>query len=443
MDVSRNAPPKFCGNSKHCGNSTPCRNSTHQSIRSGSPIVSARDGFTLVELLVVIAIIGVLIALLLPAVQATREAARRMSCGNNLKQIGLGLHNYHDNFRQLPVHGVGPTNEINNSAAAAWATDGTGFTRLELSFLVGILPHVEQQALWEQMASPMIEPSGERWPAFGPRPFQIRYPPWATDITTFRCPSDPGIGLPALGRTNYAACTGDAFYDAEEGVTVWNTAASRWEYESDSRAMRRARCGMRGVFVPRKSMRFRDIIDGLAHTLAVGEIATGLDDRDVRSIGFISPGKGGFFAVANNPKRCREMNVISPERPTFWNDAATVYAPVSQRGFRWADFHTLQTQFNTILPPNSEVCLVGHSDTYGVAPPSSRHPGGCHVMTADGAIQFVTDSIEAGTATSPTVYCEALSGGTDSLVPAGSASPFGLWGALGTRGNREVLSDPF
>lgn len=412
---------------------------TFHTIDRGGARTHHRIGFTLVELLVVIAIIGVLIALLLPAVQAAREAARRMSCSNNVKQIGIGMHNYHAVYGQLPIHGVGPTNESNNTAGAAWASDGTGFTRLELSYLVGLLPFVEQQAVWEQVSRPMIEADGDIWPAFGPRPFQGNYPPWSTEIPTYRCPSDPGRGLPALGRTNYAACTGDSFYDAEEGVTVWNTAASRWEYESDSRAMRRSRCGLRGAFVPRKSMRFRDFTDGLSNTIAVGEIATGLGDRDKRSIGFTSPPKGGFFAVADNPKRCNELGVIDAERPLFWNQTANVYAAVSERGFRWADFHTLQSQFNTILAPNAEVCLVGHSDTYGVAPPSSRHVGGCHILMADGAIKFITDSIEAGDPSIPCVYCEALAAGTDSPTVVGSRSPYGLWGALGTRASSEVI----
>ncbi|TWU37185.1 DUF1559 family PulG-like putative transporter [Novipirellula artificiosorum] len=394
--------------------------------------------FTLVELLVVIAIIAVLVGLLMPAVQSAREAARRMSCGNNVKQLGLAMHHYHSAFRQLPIHGVGPTNETTNSPFLADDNTGRGFTRIELTYLVGLLPFLEQQALWEQLSRPMVEDDGDIWPAFGPRPWNGNYPPWATQVPTFRCPSDPGLGVPGLGRINYAACTGDGFYESEHGVTVWS--GTRWLYQCDRLAMRRAQCGMRGVFVTRKSMRFRDITDGLSNTIAIAEIMTGLGDGDNRSIGFTNP-KGGFFQVANNAKRCEDLGFIDPKRPRFWTHDVNVYAPISQRGFRWADFHTLQSQVNTILPPNSEICLVGHSDTYGVAPPSSRHAGGVHVLMVDGATKFITDSIEAGNPRVPCVYCDALSSRTNSPTPPGSPSPFGLWGSLGTRASSETIDD--
>ncbi|TWU04339.1 DUF1559 domain-containing protein [Stieleria varia] len=395
-------------------------------------------GFTLVELLVVIAIIGILVGLLLPAVQAAREAARRMSCSNNFKQIGLGLQNYHINYKQLPVHGVGPTNENMNSTTAAILNDGTGFTRLELSYLVGLLPFIEQQALWETISNPLVETDGDRWPAFGPRPTVGSYPPWAADIPTYRCPSDPGFGLPGLGRTNYACCTGDAFYDAEEGATIF--VSGRWRYETDSRQMERVRGGMRGAYVPRKSMKFRDFLDGLSNTIMAGEIISSLGDRDKRSVSFTNA-KGGFQQVADNPKRCEELGYIDPQRPRFWTDAANV--TFGQRGHRWADFHTLQSQMNTILPPNAEVCLVGSSDTYGYAPPSSQHSGGVHVLMSDGAIKFITDSIEAGNSHAPTIYFRALTSEYISATPVGSMSPYGLWGALGTRASSEVIDEEF
>jgi prepilin-type N-terminal cleavage/methylation domain-containing protein len=399
-----------------------------------------RAGFTLVELLVVIAVIGVLVALLLPAVQASRETGRRMSCGNNLKQIGLGIHNYHSVFNQLPIHGTGPTNERFNDASAADARDGSGFTRHELSYLVGLLPFVEQQALWDQISSPMVGSNGDIWPAFGPRATQGHYPPWSTETPTFRCPSDPGWGVPALGRTNYAACTGDSIYNGEHGVSIF--IGNRWFYESDPDTVARARCGMRGVFVPRASMKFLHVRDGLSNTIMVGEIMTGRGDRDIRTAPSIN--NGGSIVVADNPRRCFDLGQIDDRRPRFWRaDYTGLSAIVTRRGYRWAIFHQVQSQMNTILPPNSEVCLAGHSDTHGIVPPSSHHAGGVHVAMADGAIKFITDSIEAGDPRTPGVYCIALSSRTNSITPAGSRSPYGVWGAMGTRASREVISNEY
>ena len=248
-----------------------------------------------------------------------------------------------------------------------------------------------------------------------------------------------------MGRTNFAVCTGDGFYDAENGVTIWNTSDDHWDYESDARQMRRARCGMRGAFVPRKSMKFRDIVDGLSNTIFIGEIATDLGDRDIRT--HASTNNGGTIAVLDNPKTCADATSpvqIDVSRPRFWDPDYTITgAIVTRRGYRWAIFHQLQTQFNTILPPNSEVCLAGHTDTRGIVPPSSRHPGGCHVMMGDGAVRFISDSIDAGDPRQQCIYCEALAEGTSSVSPAGSASPFGLWGALGTRANDEVIDVDF
>ena len=185
-----------------------------------------RQGFTLVELLVVIAIIGVLVGLLLPAVQAAREAARRMSCSNNFKQLGLAMHNYHSAYKQVPTHWAG-------------RTVATGQTRPLLKSLGRPRSQqpVSQHAGWPhafhgaagtlgaisnpyQSENPqLVHPVGT-YQSMGPRPDKglgganghatEPYQPWLTEIPTLRCPSDPGFGLPARGRTNYVPCIGDS-----------------------------------------------------------------------------------------------------------------------------------------------------------------------------------------------------------------------------------------
>jgi prepilin-type N-terminal cleavage/methylation domain-containing protein len=194
----------------------------------------SQSGFTLVELLVVIAIIGVLVGLLLPAVQAAREAARRMSCSNNFKQIGLGVHDYHDAFKQLPQHKTGTGKD---PATGAWWDGSNNTNQGQLSWLVPILPFIEQQPLWEKISNPdpyltngtLRTPTP--WPAFGPKCGNFDYPASMTEINAYRCPSDPGIGLPAQGRTNYACCLGDSISKLESGDRDQNLVATSGDSE--------------------------------------------------------------------------------------------------------------------------------------------------------------------------------------------------------------------
>ncbi len=404
-----------------------------------------RIAFTLVELLVVIAIIGVLVGLLLPAVQAAREAARRMSCSNNVKQIGLALHNYHSAFKNLPQYQGGSGGwPIASAFDPIVGTDANS-----LSIFVGITPFMEQQALWEQIANPLQDPiTGDSFPAMGPSPYKrlashllSRYEPWLTEIPTLRCPSDPGQGLPAHARNNYASCLGDS---AMVNHGPLYPEAGPWTPRTNLAVAAQGSC--RGAFIARKFTKFRDIGDGLANTILVGEINTDLGDDDITTQLSIVP----LAQVADEPDYCEEQGHRDPNRPRFWGSNATFVEIDYRRGFAWALGLHLTTGFNTILPPNEGMCgsigsvispLMG-----GVTPASSRHPGGAHVLMGDGAVRFVTDSIDAGSRHESTVYLDMNNDGNlsdSSMAPSqvGAESPFGLWGALGTRAAHEVVED--
>ena len=405
----------------------------------------ARQGFTLVELLVVIAIIGILVGLLLPAVQAAREAARRMSCSNNFKQIGLGIHNYHSAYKQLPTQLGGTGNDLQGSHRYFRGSDIAN--NQSLSYLVGLLPFIEQQGLWESISNPnsvdLENPGTIRsplWPAMGPtvtdnntpnesptgpNTFNTAYEPWMTEVPTLRCPSDPGVGLPAMGRTNYAACLGDAnrFHDSgpySSRLVITNSRAQEIQASG------------RGAFVPRVESKFRDILDGLSNTIACGEIATDLGDRDKRT----RPNENvGTTEVQDTPLACSDD--VDPERPQFWLATASVGSRDNEgRGFRWANGNGIFSSMNTILPPNRELCVRWGPTGMGMLTASSRHQGGAHILMGDGAVIFITDSIEAGDSNIGTVRRN----GAGPRTP-GSKSPYGLWGALGTKNGRESVEE--
>lgn len=390
-----------------------------------SDTTSQRAGFTLIELLVVIAVIGVIVGLLLPATRSSREAARRMSCSNNMKQLGLGLQNYHFMYKQLPMQ-MGGTYALTNMGRS----DAPGNNGWRLSAWVGVLPFIEQQRLWETISSSEDVFDGSlAYQSMGPAPWSAAYEPWRTEVSTLRCSSDPGAGLPSMGRTNYSLCLGDAIQHLDTGQPVFKKGS--WSELAEDRVAASAR----GIFVPRKAMRFRDVLDGLSNTIMAGEIVTDLGDRDRRSM---SPLRIDLRSLLNDPTTCQSL--LSGERPTFWSESAAFQSGHAghRRGFRWADGAAYYTSFNTIRPPNTEVCLAGYDSGVGPLPPSSRHQGGCHVMMGDGAVVFLTDTIDCGESNRGTVFH-----GGEGVQAAGSPSPFGLWGALGTRAQNESIEETF
>ncbi|TWU56401.1 hypothetical protein Poly51_23110 [Rubripirellula tenax] len=354
-----------------------------------------------------------------------------MSCSNNFKQIGLGIHNYHSVFKRLPTHGTGTVDGINPTGMAWWQNGVTGNNK-QLSMLVSVLPMIEQQGIWEQITNPLDNNGGTPliWPAMGPTPNEITYLPWTFEIPTFRCPSDPGVGLPALGRTNYAACIGDSSDETAYGPWPNNRVIGMTKTRAQT-----AQKAHRGFFKPFDDTKFRDCLDGLSNAIAMGEIATSLGDKDNRTVlpNFTAGNNNATMTVIRqNPKAC--AGVIDPLRPRFWTaDSRDTRA----RGYRWADAKTIFSGMVTILPPNSEICSRTNGDDLNlVGSASSYHQGGAHVLMGDGAVKFITDSIEAGTSTAGMVW----SGGVGPQS-AGSESPYGLWGALGTRAAKEVIEE--
>ncbi|TWT87991.1 DUF1559 domain-containing protein [Stieleria varia] len=400
-----------------------------------------RSAFTLVELLVVIAIIGILVGLLLPAVQAAREAARRMSCSNNFKQIGLALQNYHSNYKNLPAQ-MGGTDR-----AGVMAAD-FDCNRSRLSWLVGLTPFMEQQGLWEKISNPnnvsvdpatAIPSTGGVWPPMGPTGNQFNYEPWVSEIPTLRCPSDPFDSPEGGGRTNYAASIGDAVdrvgFGGKNEIGVYHSNGNGVTTTPETWMITRAKAANRGFFWNRTEMKFRDIQDGLSNTIAAGEIPTCGRDLQVKST--VVRQRPNPWCT---PKTLADA-VRDPNRPQFLQPTGlTLYQDSYARGTRWADGRASTTSFQTILPPNSPNILDGDAMSDPLMAAGSYHQGGAHILMGDGAVIFISDSIEAGNS-------DACAPGRDHAndpnVRSGMESPFGLWGALGSRGAKETIDEQF
>lgn len=165
-------------------------------------------------------------------------------------------------------------------------------------FLVGILPFVEQQAVWEMISNPLAQGvaavPAPAFPAFGPTPAlnwaagnrsAYNYIPYMTSFPTYRCPSDPGVGLPSQGRTRYATSLGDGIHRVSSGMS-FNEFDGVFD---DTNTAQDVRASLRGAFVPFLAIRFRDILDGTANTICAGEIASDLGDRDTRTVPAVNP----------------------------------------------------------------------------------------------------------------------------------------------------------
>ncbi|WP_372719016.1 DUF1559 domain-containing protein [Novipirellula sp.] len=324
------------------------------------------DAFTLVELLVVIAIIGVLVGLLLPAVQAAREAARRMQCSNNMKQIGLAVHMYHDSFTAIPP--------------ASFAKASTDPSSLPASWLVRILPYMEQSAAYERAVF-----AGSDWGNRGNGINQSWQGFHKLIVETINCPSSPlpmtrtetaRPGTVALGApdqletqiSSYAGISGEYGYGYSTGTSAWwNGYFGMADYS--------------GCILPVDSknsrpLRFASVMDGLSNTFAVGEQANfklvrnadgTTSQYDHRSSNFYGGAWCGGGGDAD-PKALYgyRQNYASVRRGINFSPTAANNPWGTGQNGGWPGNHSI---FN------------------------SAHPGGAQFLRMDGSVQFVTENI--------------------------------------------------
>jgi prepilin-type processing-associated H-X9-DG protein len=353
----------------------------------------------------VIAIIGILVALLLPAVQAAREAARRMQCTNNLKQLGLALHNYHDVFKSFPPRKGGTTTSV-VSAARNHANFG------RLSAFIMLLPFVEQTAMSDAIKAgdaagttgftgaggPTVAPGGPcAW---------CGWSVWDRQPAGYVCPSDPSSLNTAnqIRLNSYAFSVGDQINGIRDNTTN------------------------RGAFASQIGVKIADITDGTSNTIFMSEhikASIGISTAGAQQVPIGAALAHSVAGIGNTPAICltrsdgRYFLAGTPYKANF--------------GVLYMDGQAERVAFNTVLPPNAPSCTDEVSTccadaTNAILPPSSRHPGGAMGLMGDGSCRFFSSTIDTGN-----LNAVSLSG-------AGGASPYGVWGALGSKAGGEATS---
>ena len=372
---------------------------------SGKRILADRRGFTLIELLVVIAIIAVLIALLLPAVQAAREAARRSQCTNNLKQIGLAMHNYHSAVGCFPL-GAGQENFAGHLA--------TGYNWDSWSGHAMMLPQLEQNAMYNAINFSLNNNAAN---SYG---YYANSTVTGQRVAAFLCPSDPNAGTtsivrPADGRTDML----DLSYVASAGTTTSspNNSAPTNPWATQ---------GSTGLFWWYKSYGIQSVTDGTSNTVAFSEalVSNGQNTNTYPGNSMTGiAGAGGQAGCTTGAAQQYDANQnqvgvlaglqacsVAWKAGTGLNNARGIFWEIGSLGM---------TMFNTIAPPNSQTYPWGDCRCTGGGYPNdatfananSMHPGGVNTMMADGSVRFVKSTISMN-----------------------------IWWALGTRANGEVIS---
>ncbi|MEX2174197.1 MAG: DUF1559 domain-containing protein [Pirellulaceae bacterium] len=360
--------------------------------------------FTLVELLVVIAIIGVLVALLLPAVQAAREAARRSQCANNLKQLGIALHNYHDTFKTFPPMASGTDNP-----GANWDNSWDSNQQRHSTFYY-LLPFIEQKPLHDQIGAGRQEPGMGGIVPQGPHSLRP-YSAYAVKIPGYLCPSDTQADRGGWDRATAAISYAVNCGDSTVGPNEWGDNQSIANAESP-----------RGVFGLHRGNTFADIKDGSSNTLAFSENTTYSSAGHGKIHGhYVIVSRGAFRASPIICMQAKGQNGML---------VGTLPDSHHRDGESWASGYPMICGFTTILPPNAPSCAEIKGEwAEGIYAPDSYHPGGVNAAMCDASVRFVPETINTGNLALPVLQKPQF----------GGLSPYGVWGAMGSKDGSESL----
>ncbi len=344
-----------------------------------------RAGFTLIELLVVIAIIAVLIALLLPAVQAAREAARRAQCTNNLKQIGLGMHNYHSANNCFPPGGTNTSN-LSGQVAAGWGC---------WSAQSMMLPYLEQTTIYNAINFSIASED------LGKAEDQAQTTATTRSIAAFLCPSNQVQPYQQYSTPPYIFPGNTYFASIGSGMNQYGNSPYA-EVPVGSSAPN----GMFQVFGP--AIGIQSVTDGTSNTIAMGEWITGSNGptltlpMDVVPVGTTLPaGASPGSPLLLMPAGGYGFNAWLQQCVQQIPAANAQGNPYNELGQDWCVglfFHTIG---NTLVGPNppypncaADIYGLGDTDDdIGYFGLSSRHPGGCNVLMADGSARFLKNSV--------------------------------------------------
>jgi prepilin-type N-terminal cleavage/methylation domain-containing protein len=302
-------------------------------------------GFTLVELLVVIAIIGTLAGMLLPAVQAARESARRAQCTNKLKQLALATLEFHDAKRAFPIGRQGDNAFSQHSQLLPYLEEGN--LELQLNFNI----------------------------ATGSNPARL------TTINAFLCPSDLDDRMTdstlsadqaGWGRNNYRASAGN-----DVGTTANSETATAKEQNN-------------GIFITNEAVSLRQVTDGTSHTALFSEAILGDGNDNVVEV------ESDMFQLKNNNTTATVQQLYAKCIAVVPGSMSGASNQTSYAGRDWINGNYMTTRYNHVMPPNSWSCSRGNSpnDNGGAVTASSRHVSGVNLTLVDGSVRFVDSGVD-------------------------------------------------